>query len=102
METFRDGAMPRLSILLLRGYKRAISPLLGARCRYHPSCSDYARVAVARFGLWRGLWLGTWRIVRSTLPSARAGGGDLSGDGEACATPGGGCIRDTYTGTVRR
>ena len=64
METFRDGAMPRLSILLLRGYKRAISPLLGARCRYHPSCSDYARVAVARFGLWRGLWLGTWRIVR--------------------------------------
>jgi putative membrane protein insertion efficiency factor len=62
--TLRNGAMPRLFIFLLRGYKRVISPLLGARCRFHPSCSDYARVAIARFGLPRGLWLGTWRIAR--------------------------------------
>ena len=56
--------MLRLSILLLRGYKRMISPLLGARCRYYPSCSDYARVAVARFGTLRGGWLGFLRIAR--------------------------------------
>jgi len=56
--------MPRLSLLLLRGYKRMISPLLGARCRFHPSCSDFTRIAIARFGLLRGLWLGTWRIAR--------------------------------------
>lgn len=56
--------MSRWLILLLRGYKRAISPLLGARCRYWPSCSDYARIAVARFGFARGAWLGAWRVLR--------------------------------------
>ncbi|MBC6941802.1 MAG: membrane protein insertion efficiency factor YidD [Xanthomonadales bacterium] len=56
--------MSRLLILLLRAYKRAISPLLGTRCRFHPSCSDYARVAIARFGAARGCWLAAWRIVR--------------------------------------
>ncbi|WP_240147931.1 membrane protein insertion efficiency factor YidD [Luteibacter yeojuensis] len=38
--------------------------MLGARCRFHPSCSDYARVAIARFGPLRGSVLGTWRILR--------------------------------------
>lgn len=56
--------MTRWSIRLLHCYKRVLSPLLGSRCRFHPSCSDYARVAIARFGLMRGLWLATWRIAR--------------------------------------
>ena len=56
--------MSRILIALLRGYKRWLSPLLGSRCRFHPSCSDYARVAVARFGAWRGGWLGIHRILR--------------------------------------
>jgi uncharacterized protein len=54
----------RLVILMLEGYKRWLSPLLGSRCRFHPSCSDYARVAVARFGTARGGWLGLCRILR--------------------------------------
>ncbi|GAA0705110.1 membrane protein insertion efficiency factor YidD [Dokdonella soli] len=56
--------MSRPIIFLLRCYKRWLSPLLGSRCRFQPSCSDYARVAVARFGALRGGWLGLWRILR--------------------------------------
>jgi len=56
--------MTRLILFLLAAYKRLLSPLLGAHCRFHPSCSDYARVAVARFGTWRGGLLALWRIVR--------------------------------------
>ncbi|MBL0165560.1 MAG: membrane protein insertion efficiency factor YidD [Xanthomonadales bacterium] len=56
--------MSRLILSLLAFYKRFISPLLGARCRFHPSCSDYARVAVARFGSTRGSWLAINRLLR--------------------------------------
>ncbi|HNR91832.1 MAG TPA: membrane protein insertion efficiency factor YidD [Dokdonella sp.] len=56
--------MSRLILVPIAFYKRWISPLLGQRCRFHPSCSDYTRVAVARFGAWRGCWLGAARIAR--------------------------------------
>ncbi len=56
--------MSRPILFLLASYKRWISPLLGSRCRFHPSCSDYARVAVARFGTLRGSWLATHRLLR--------------------------------------
>lgn len=55
--------MSRPLILLIQCYKRWLSPLLGTRCRFHPSCSDYARVAIHRFGAWRGTWLGLHRIA---------------------------------------
>lgn len=53
-----------LVLSLLRAYKRWLSPLLGQRCRFHPSCSNYAAEAVQRFGVVRGLWLGLRRIGR--------------------------------------
>ena len=64
--------MSRPLIFLIRCYKRWLSPLLGSRCRFHPSCSDYARVAIARFGTIRGGWLALWRILRCQ-PLCRGG-----------------------------
>jgi putative membrane protein insertion efficiency factor len=57
-------ALTRIILFLLSLYKRLLSPLLGQRCRFYPSCSDYARIAVARFGPWRGSILAAWRILR--------------------------------------
>ncbi len=48
----------------LRLYQRLISPALGARCRYYPSCSEYAAQAIERFGILRGLVLAGWRLLR--------------------------------------
>jgi putative membrane protein insertion efficiency factor len=56
--------MRRGAIALLRGYQRWISPLLGARCKYYPSCSEYAVQAIGRYGILRGSVLATWRLVR--------------------------------------
>lgn len=56
--------MKRLVLALLGFYKRWISPLLGQHCRFHPSCSDYMRTAVERFGVFRGVWMGAKRLSR--------------------------------------
>jgi putative membrane protein insertion efficiency factor len=54
----------RILLFLIAAYKRMLSPLPGARCRSYPTCSTYARTAIARFGPWRGSLLATWRILR--------------------------------------
>lgn len=51
-------------IALLRGYQYAIAPLLGPRCRFHPSCSHYAVEALERFGALKGAWLAARRVAR--------------------------------------
>jgi len=56
--------MKRLALIVLRLYQYAISPLLPPACRFFPSCSEYTYQAIARFGLWRGSWLGVGRLVR--------------------------------------
>jgi putative membrane protein insertion efficiency factor len=53
-----------LVVLILRVYQRLISPALGPRCRYYPSCSEYAVQAVQQFGILRGLVLASWRLLR--------------------------------------
>ncbi|MCL1861553.1 MAG: membrane protein insertion efficiency factor YidD [Proteobacteria bacterium] len=50
--------------LLIRGYQLGISPLLGSRCRFYPSCSEYALEALAVHGLFKGCWLAITRVLR--------------------------------------
>ena len=54
--------MKHLLIGLVRFYQYLISPLLGPRCRFHPSCSHYAIEAVERHGALRGSWLAARRL----------------------------------------
>ena len=49
---------------LIRGYQIAISPMLGNRCRFFPSCSEYAIEALEKHGMPKGGWLGVRRIGR--------------------------------------
>ena len=49
---------------LIRAYQLAISPLLGPRCRFYPSCSHYAIEAIETHGALRGSWLTMKRISR--------------------------------------
>jgi len=59
-----DRQVGRLLVLLLRGYRRVLSPLLPIHCRYRPTCSRYAIEAVRRFGPWRGGLLAARRLAR--------------------------------------
>ena len=60
----RTGPLVALLVGLIRLYQRFVSPLLGPRCRFSPSCSTYAMEALGRHGLWRGGWLSLWRLLR--------------------------------------
>ncbi len=53
-----------LALALLRSYQVLISPVLPVRCKYHPTCSDYAVEAIRSFGILRGLVLAGWRLLR--------------------------------------
>jgi putative membrane protein insertion efficiency factor len=48
----------------IRLYQRFVSPVLGPRCKYHPSCSAYAVEAIRTYGVPRGLVLAAWRLLR--------------------------------------
>ena len=54
--------MKLLVLLLLRFYRKAISPYLGNNCRFHPTCSVYAMQAIEKYGAVKGSWLAIKRI----------------------------------------
>lgn len=51
-------------VVLIRIYQRCISPALGPRCRFYPSCSDYCVGALKKYGLARGLWKSGLRLCK--------------------------------------
>lgn len=56
--------MKTVLIAAVRVYQYALRPMLGANCRFYPSCSDYAREAIERHGALNGSWLATRRLCR--------------------------------------
>jgi uncharacterized protein len=54
----------QLALVILRFYKRWISPMLPSACRFHPTCSEYMMDAIERYGVARGVWLGTKRLLK--------------------------------------
>ena len=56
--------MKKLIIRTIRFYQKKISPLFGPRCRYYPTCSQYAVEAVERFGAFKGSILAVLRLLR--------------------------------------
>jgi putative membrane protein insertion efficiency factor len=48
----------------IRLYQRSVSAALPARCKYHPTCSEYALQAIRTYGLARGVVLAVWRLLR--------------------------------------
>ena len=58
------GAVSRALLAVIGWYQRALSPVLGPRCRFHPTCSAYAAEAVAVHGAVRGLGLSVVRILK--------------------------------------
>ena len=57
-------ALRELWLLPVWLYRRAVSPALPSRCKYHPSCSAYAVEAVRSYGVIRGTVLAGWRVLR--------------------------------------
>lgn len=56
--------MKPLLLAAIQGYQYAIRPMLGANCRFYPSCSEYAQQAIERHGAARGSWLAAKRLCK--------------------------------------
>ncbi len=65
-------ALRWVALLPIRFYQRVISPAVGPRCKYYPSCSEYAAQAIRGFGILRGSVLAGWRLLRCN-PWSRGG-----------------------------
>lgn len=57
-------AMKTLLLTLLRTYQYLLSPWVGQHCRFHPTCSEYAREAIETHGALKGTWLAARRLSR--------------------------------------
>ena len=57
---------------MIRFYQRKISPLLGDRCKFYPTCSEYALQAIEKYGAFKGFLKAVWRILRCN-PMSRGG-----------------------------
>jgi putative membrane protein insertion efficiency factor len=53
-----------IAIALITAYQKLLSPMLPRSCRFYPSCSEYAKQAIQKYGIVRGGWLALKRIAR--------------------------------------
>lgn len=51
-------------MILIRAYQLTLSSIMGRTCRHMPSCSEYTKHSIERYGAWAGFWLGIFRISR--------------------------------------
>ncbi|NLE36719.1 MAG: membrane protein insertion efficiency factor YidD [Pirellulaceae bacterium] len=59
------ASLPGLLLIgVIRTYQKWISPMLGPRCRFQPTCSEYVILAVRKYGLLKGVLRGVWRVCR--------------------------------------
>lgn len=56
--------MRAVFVFLIKKYQKYISPLLGKNCKYYPTCSEYTRQAIEKYGVVKGLFFGIKRILR--------------------------------------
>lgn len=72
MQKTKNNFSISLGIKMIKIYQMCISPFIGGRaaCRFTPTCSEYTRQAIEKYGLCRGTWMGLQRISR-----CRPGGG---------------------------
>jgi len=56
--------MKQAASLAIRLYQLVLSPFLGGQCRFYPSCSEYTREAIDKYGLLKGIFLGLRRLLR--------------------------------------
>ncbi|HMO01042.1 MAG TPA: membrane protein insertion efficiency factor YidD [Miltoncostaeaceae bacterium] len=56
--------MKAVLIAPIRAYQKVVSPMFPRRCKYHPTCSQYAVDAIREFGVIRGVVLASWRLLR--------------------------------------
>ena len=83
-----QGWLRRLLMILLNAYQLFLSPLLGPRCRFYPSCSNYAKQAINQHGLGRGLKL-TFIRLSKCHPLNKGGVDEVPADhrSTACTHP---------------
>lgn len=68
----KEESMKKCLIALIRLYRRYISPMKAPCCKYVPTCSQYAIIAIERYGVLKGGVLAVWRILRCN-PFAKGG-----------------------------
>jgi len=56
--------MRSVALALITAYQKLLSPMLPSTCRFYPSCSEYAKQAIQKYGIVRGGWLALKRIAR--------------------------------------